>query len=395
MSEEHFPRFSEKEMARRHGLARGLMEAEGLGALLLYGFSGTNRTAQANIFYLSGYRDFNHCYLIFPLEGDPSLFAGLYNHLHNAEAQSIFPDVRHGGYGNPERMADRLDALGLGAGRIGLVGINPRFKSLIPFEHMDFLSERFPEAAWVDVSAKFRDLRVVKSDEEIEWIKEGARLSDLSMTACEEFARPGISEAELAGRMAAAFRVEGGEQQTHFVTATPMAAPHTPLPWQNARRRKLEAGDIVLTEISAAHYGYAGQVLRPFTVAADPTPPYRALFEAAMDCFEGVARAMKAGAPVGDILDAVEVIPERGLKIYDSIAHGFGVDLVQPSIGIRGSAYTMPPADFCYEENMVMVIQPNPMDEAGHGLQIGDLGVVTKEGFKTLHTYPMAFLRCG
>ena len=33
-----------------------------------------------------------------------------------------------------------------GAGRIGLIGVNPRFKNLIPFEHMDYLKERFPEA---------------------------------------------------------------------------------------------------------------------------------------------------------------------------------------------------------------------------------------------------------
>ena len=93
--------------------------------------------------------------------------------------------MRHGAYGNPEVMAGRLDALDLGAERIGLIGVNPRFKNLIPFEHMDYLKERFPEAEWVDVSARFRDLRIIKSDEEITWLKEAARLSDLSMTACE------------------------------------------------------------------------------------------------------------------------------------------------------------------------------------------------------------------
>jgi Xaa-Pro aminopeptidase len=329
--------------------------------------------------------------LIMPI----SFFPGMYNHLHNAQALAIFSDVRHGAYGNPELVAEQLDTLDLGAARIGLVGINPRFCNLLPFEHMDYLKGRFPEVTWVDVSAQFRDLRIIKSDEEIAWLKEAARLSDLSMEACEEYARPGISEIELSGRMAAAFRVEGGEQQVHFVTATSMANPHTPLPWQNPRTRKLEAGDIVLTEISAAYFGYAAQVLRPFTVGADPTPPYRKLFDVSLKCFDGVAKAMKAGAPVNDILDAVEVIPQAGFKIYDSIAHGFGVDLVQPSIGIRGSGYALPPSDFKYEENMVMVIQPNPMDDEGHGLQIGDLGIVTKEGFQTLHTYPMAFPRCG
>ena len=110
MSEDWYPRFSEKEMNRRHAAAKGLIEEEGLDALLFFGLGGTNRNAQANIYWLSCYRDFNHCYLIFPKEGPPSLFTGLYNHLHNAQMQCIFEDVRHGAYGNPERMADRLDA---------------------------------------------------------------------------------------------------------------------------------------------------------------------------------------------------------------------------------------------------------------------------------------------
>lgn len=395
MTEDFYPRFSAQEMARRHGLARKLMEEQGLACLLFCALSGTNRNNQANIYYLSGYRDFNHAFLIFPLRGEPSLFVGLYNHLHNAQAMAVFSDVRHGGYGNPEKAAAQLDKLGLGRARIGVVGVNPRFGMLLFEGHMAFLKEKFPEARWVDVSARFRDLRIVKSEEEIAWLREGARLTDLALEALLEHARPGVPEYELSGRMVAAYAAAGGESLVQFVTATPMERPHTPLPWQNPTRRKLQAGDIIHTEISAAYYGYAGQVLRPFTVGADPTPPYRRLFDAALEVFHDMAKAMRAGAPVGDILAATESLPKKGLRIYDSLAHGFGVDLLQPSIGIPGSGYVVPPADFRYHENMVMVIQPNPMDEAGRGLQVGDLGVVTRDGFQTLHRFPLAFPRCG
>ncbi|MFQ5895947.1 MAG: M24 family metallopeptidase [Nitrospinota bacterium] len=396
MAEELYPRFSREEMARRHGLARRLMEEEGLSALLLFGLGGTNRRGQADLYYLSGYRDFNHAYLILPREGEPTLFVGLYNHLHNARALSVFPDVRHGGYGPPQAVAERLEELGLGASRIGLVGVNPRFRIILPYDHLVYLRERFPEAGWVDVSARFRALRLVKSEEEIAWLQEGARLSDLALEALVEVARPGISEFELAGRMAAAYLARGGEQLVHMVTATSMADPRTPLPWQNATRRRVEAGDVILTELSAAYCGYAGQVLRPFTVGAGPTAEYRALFEVALETYEAMARAMRAGASAGEVLEAAEIIPRRGYRIYDSLAHGFGVDLLQPSLGIPGSAYAPPPADFRYGENMVMVIQPNPITADGRrGVQLGDLGVVTREGFRSLHTFPRAFLRCG
>ena len=44
---------------------------------------------------------------------------------------------------------------------------------------------------------------------------------------------------------------------------------------------------------------------------------------------------------------------------------------------------------------MVMVIQPNPMDAEGRGVQMGDLGVVTPEGFRSLHAFRMRSIRCG
>lgn len=259
---------------------------------------------------------------------------------------------------------------------------------------MDYLSERFPEAEWVDVSARFRDLRLIKSDEEIEWLTEAARLTDLAMEAARTHAKPGIPEIELSGRMAAAFREQGGEQMVQFVTATPMANPRTPVPWQNPTRRKLEAGDVLIMEISAAYYGYAGQSLRTFTIGADPTPPYQALLDAAVEVYEGVGKTMKAGNSAQAVFEATDPLPERGFQIYDSLAHGFGTDLLQPSIGIRGSNYLAPPADFKYRENMVMVIQPNPMDAEGRGVQMGDMGIVTSEGFRSLHTFPMKAFRC-
>ena len=41
-----------------------------------------------------------------------------------------------------------------------------------------------------------------------------------------------------------------------------------------------------------------------------------------------------------------------------------------------------------------MVIQPNPMDSEGRGVQMGDMGIVTQDGFRSLHTFPMKAFRC-
>jgi Xaa-Pro aminopeptidase len=43
----------------------------------------------------------------------------------------------------------------------------------------------------------------------------------------------------------------------------PMDAPNGCLPAQNPSGRLLRQGDVILTEISASHWGYSGQIHRP------------------------------------------------------------------------------------------------------------------------------------
>lgn len=52
---EMYPRFSDDETARRHDLVRSFIEARGLDGLVVFGWSAQNRTAQADVYYLSGY----------------------------------------------------------------------------------------------------------------------------------------------------------------------------------------------------------------------------------------------------------------------------------------------------------------------------------------------------
>ena len=55
-----------------------------------------------------------------------------------------------------------------------------------------------------------------------------------------------------------------------------MEAPEFCVPHQYHPDRTLRAGDVFVTEISTTFWGYAGQILRTFTIASDPTPRYAA-----------------------------------------------------------------------------------------------------------------------
>jgi Xaa-Pro aminopeptidase len=260
-----FDRFSKAEMERRYALARGLMAEHDIDALVLFGNSGVNRHNQANVFWLSNHLDLHHCYLVLPRDGEPALFVGLTNHVPNAREVSDVPTIEWGGYDPMEKVVPLVR----GARRVGLVGINAKFSMGMPYAHHARLAAAVPEL--VDVTAAFQRLRLVKSEEEVEWLRKAAALSDLAMLALRDEARPGMAEYELVALAEHAYRREGGQAHITFLRSMPMDAPTGCLPAQNPSARPLEEGDVIITEFSASHWGYSGQLHRAVFVAAEPT----------------------------------------------------------------------------------------------------------------------------
>jgi hypothetical protein len=65
-----------------------------------------------------------------------------------------------------------------------------------------------------------------------------------------------------------------------------------------------------------------------------------------------------------------------------------------PELGTRSAAHPMEP--WTLEENMVHVIQPNPITpDFKAGLQLGAAVVVKADGGEPLHDYPFKFPVCG
>ncbi|MPZ52620.1 MAG: hypothetical protein GEU79_07790 [Acidimicrobiia bacterium] len=118
-----YPRFSNEEHDRRNRLVGALVEAEGLDGLVIFGWSAQNRSAQADVYYLSGYLGMRDNYVLFPLDGDPVFFVQSYNHVPNASVVSVLDDVRWGGVDNGETVGKELVRRGLR--RIGVVGWMP------------------------------------------------------------------------------------------------------------------------------------------------------------------------------------------------------------------------------------------------------------------------------
>lgn len=377
-----FPRFSRAEFERRHNAMREAMDREGLDAMLVYGVPGS-----VEISYLINYVPLSPCWLIFPRRGEPTLFLHFYNHIFCTRAQAIIDDIR--AYRSPatETVADHLRERGLTNRRIGVVSLNG-------VSHHDFidLQRRLPDASLPDFGAPFTAIRWVKSEEEMPFVRRSGYLTDLTCEALERELRPGLSEFDIRSIVVGAFERHESDPGIHFIASTSMIEPDRCVPWQRPTPRTITRGSVVITEITVSYWGYSTQIHRPFAIAEEPTPLYRQLFDAAYECYESVRRICKPDTTSEEIVAATACIEERGFTTYDSVFHGERGKF--PELGTRSAWHRLEP--WRLKENMVHVIQPNPVTRDHRaGLQLGAAVVVRPAGGESLHNYPFKFPVCG
>ncbi len=385
-------KFSPAEMERRFGLARDLVRNNDLEALVLFGNSGVSRGNMANAFWLSNHLDLHHSYLVVPKDEaqEAALYTGLTNHVPNAREVSDVPIVEWGGYDPAAAVAARLVDLGLERGRAGLVGVNSKFSMGMPYAHHQRLRETLPDLELVDVTSSFQRLRAIKSEEEIDWLRRGAALTDQAILALAEQARPGMTDVELVAIAESAYRSEGGIPRIMFLRSMAMDEPNGCLPAQNPSRRRIAAGDVVITEFSASYWGYTGQIQRPIFVRADPTRDWQRMFDVALESYQAILAVLQAGVTEADVIRAGEPIREAGYAIYDDLVHGYGVDIMPPIVDRTQLGHPPEDGGATFERGMAIVVQPNPITpDEKMGLQLGELTVVREDGAESLHDVPL------
>ncbi len=383
-AETEYPRFSVGEHDRRRQAVRSLMGEMSLDALVVFGWSAMGRAVQADVHYLSGYLGMRDNYVVFPLEGEPVLLAQSYNHVPNAAEVSVI-ETRWGGTDPGVTIGEELASRG--ARSVGVVG-------MMPYQHHESMRRSADDIVFTDATRGFRILRVLKSAEELEWLRRGAEFTDRALEALEREVAPGMREYELAEVIEHAYLRDGGLTGFYYLATTPMDDPQRCVPAQVLSNRVIGAGDVLTCEISISYGGYAGQGLHTYTVASEPTPQIAGLVDTAIEVYHRVADAIKPGATHEAVWDASDMIEESGYTIRDGLVHGFGIGLLPPSLRTRADTHEVD--EWVFEENQTVVIQPNVITpDERVGVQVGDLCVVTPDGARSLHRLPVELTRIG
>lgn len=383
IDEAELRRFSDEEISRRRTALAAVAAEAGVDHVLLY---GANRSAGA-VTWLTQWPVTREAAVVVTPGVQDVLLVSFYNHVPAATRLARDVDVRYGGASAVVPALEVLRERGPSAPSVGVVG---------PLPWQAYRRLEAAGARVVDLTPAYTRLRLVKSAEEVAALRTAAGLTDASAAALRDRLAPGVSEHELVAAVEQAYLPLGGSNHIHYVSVTSMADPDRCVPSQWPTGRRVAAGDVVTFELSTAFVpDYPGQLLRTFTVGADPAPLYRDLHDVAEGAFDAITARLRPGVTAQELVEASSVVEDRGFTTVDDLVHGFGGGYLPPVLGTR-SRTLEPVPDLVLEAGMTLVVQPNvSTPDLRSGVQAGELLLVTDAGAERLHTFPRGLQRVG
>jgi Xaa-Pro dipeptidase len=303
------PPFQIDELRARSQRARALMERDGFDALIVTG----DFSAGMNYYYLSGHmpRDYQLNYsrphvMVLPRAGDPFLFVYGVN-ADNARESSWVQDVVT--YAPPfsgDALADALRIRGLDGGRIGAeLGRDQRLA--MPLLEWRVLEAGVP-GAFDDASALLWELRSIKSDAEVAYIREADRINGEGLALAFARMRAGDTEVDAARAVGAAL-IESGAYRPPYAQLLLVSEAKSRALGHGSRMRgplaeyALDPGDLLFVDSGVIVSGYWGEFNRMACVG-EPSAEQRRHHDAIREVVtRSVDEALKPGTSFRAVIE--------------------------------------------------------------------------------------------
>ncbi len=373
--------FSPEEFARRESALHAAREAAGLDALLLF--------APESHYWLTGFDTFGFCFfqcLVVTNRGNTLLTRSA--DLRQAEHTSTIKDIRvwkdAAGANPAEDLAVLLKELGLSGKKVG-----------IEFDTHGLTAHnwRRVEAALnslvtlVDASYLVSDLRLVKSEEELAYVREAAHLADLAFDAGLDAIGPGAGEAAVLSAMQGAVLSGGGDYPGNpFIVG---AGDHALLCRYQSGRQTLAAHDQITLEWAGVYRQYHAAMMRT-VVVGPPRPEHLSMYGAARDALLACEEALRPGNTMGEVFAAhAKTLDAHGLGEHRLNACGYSLgsryapSWMEHQMFYEGAPTIMTPG-------MVFFLHMILMDsKSGTAMTLGRTSVITETGPEVLSAHSL------
>lgn len=361
---------SAAERGRRYSALRAVMEQNGMGAFVIC--SRGDEFVRGRVQYVSDiFQWAGRGFVILPLKGEPTFIVDPLWGLGYAKLGGWLADYRMPANAGAE-IAKILSDLGLGSDKIGVVGL----ADITSVADFDDMKAGLPNANWQDATDLFDDVRSIKSDEEIEAVRETGRILRTVFQALEAEIRPGVREIDVLAEAHRLCRQLGCMEGIALMGRPPFRS------FSPGSTGVIEKDDVMVIDLEwGGPSGYWVELRRVYSFAP-PSDKQKRYWETRVESFAACVEAMKAGENSTEILAARDRVygkygqSAEGVLAYT--AHGIGVDSLEPP--------WVPGKDRVMQENMVINLHPTiKFDDPDEGLALGGISIaddvlVSKDG---------------
>jgi Xaa-Pro aminopeptidase len=257
------------------------------------------------------------------------------------------------------------------------------------------IQQYLPDVKFFPGKMLIDEMRVTKSADEIELIKEAAKWSNLAHTYLQEFIRPGISEIEISSKathyativMLKTLGPDYVSKALHWYSAWARfkAGIRTSYPHGLLVNRKVQIGDSIETAASATVGGYSNHLERTMFMG-EPNEKQKKYFDIMLRGQNAAIESCKPGAKCSEVYKAaIDVFKNAGLDVdrvvQHRIGHGMGLDDCEPPTLVNGSEERL-------KVGMVFTIEPGIYIDGYAGFRHCDTIIVTAEGCEDADYYP-------
>ena len=353
-------------------------------------------TPNRNFYYLTGIKEEDHILVMTKINGvkssklyikdiDLEMEKWVGKSIRKEEAEEIaavdevkfksqFDGDIHGMITMKEEINLYLDLERMSANREGT--ISHRFANEI--------TTKYPQVRINNVYSKIGELRLKKSQEEVDKIKKAIEITKSGMEKLMSEARVGMKEYELEAYFDFNCKVKGATGLA-FTTIAAAGENATTLHYVD-NNCELKENDLILFDLGAEYNCYNADISRTFPVNGKFTERQKEVYNAVLRVNEEIINLIKPGMKYKDVNEkATELIAEECIKLglikdksevrkyyYHSIGHSLGMDTHD---------IETPHRDIIFEPGVVFTVEPGIyIAEEGIGIRIEDDILVTEDG---------------
>ena len=369
--------FSKEEFKSRKSHILNSMKEQNIDALLMF--------RQESMYWLTGYDTFGYVFfqtLVLDQKGNLILLTRAPD-LRQAQNTSIINDIRiwvdKDGSNPTDDLKIILDELNLKGKKIGIeyeaYGLTGRnaIKLNQSLENYCLIEDK---------SELITKLRVVKSDEEITYVRKAANLADLALEEVWKYAKSGASEAKILAEMNRVIFEGGGDYPANeFIIGS---GKNALLCRYQAEKQILNKEDQLTIEWAGTYRHYHSAMFRTIPIGKANQKHFK-MHEACVEALTNCENKLKPGNKIGEVFDIhAKTFDDHGFKNARMNACGYSLGATfSPNWMDWPMLYTGNP--YVIQSGNVFFMHMILMDsESNLAMNLGETYLVTENGNERL-----------